>query len=252
MNDDRISRLLIDRGQELFNAPKQQIIPFSQHEEADALLNNIEEFPHAFVLGCIMDRQIRAELAWVIPYHLAKKLGNFQLSTLKNLTSNKIEKLMSEPDPLHRYPKVMAGNIYTGIRLIEDKYEGNAALIWEDKPSSATVVYRFLEFRGAGPKISTMATNILARDFKVPLSDYYSIDISPDVHVKRVFKRLGLIEKDHSNDILIYRAKSINPEFPGLLDLPTWEIGRNWCRPKNPQCDQCYMNAVCPFRLEKG
>ena len=50
---------------------------------------------------------------------------------------------------------------------------------------------RRLEFRGAGPKIATMAANLLARHLKVPFSDYYSIDISVDVQVRRVLSRLG-------------------------------------------------------------
>jgi endonuclease III len=54
------------------------------------------------------------------------------------------------------------------------------------------VVYRFLEFRGVGPKIASMPANILARHFKIPIADYYPIDISADVRVRRVFGRLGL------------------------------------------------------------
>ncbi|MFN8524828.1 MAG: hypothetical protein U0821_17160 [Chloroflexota bacterium] len=90
------------------------------------------------------------------------------------------------------------------------------------KPSSATIVRRFLQFRGAGPKIATMAANILVRDFKIPVSDRYSIDISADVHVRRVFTRLRLIGRDASDEELIYRARELNPAYPGVFDLPIW------------------------------
>src|SRR5690554_7296394 len=71
---------------------------------------------------------------------------------------------------------------------------------WRGNPSSAAVVYRFLQFDGVGPKIATMATNILARDFKIPMSDYYSVDISTDVHILRVLRRSGRSE-EHTSEL---------------------------------------------------
>ena len=126
-------------------------------------------------------------------------------------------------------------------------YQGNAANIWSNEPSSATVVRRFLEFDGAGIKIATMATNILARQYKIKLSDFYSIDISPDVHVKRIFYRTGLIDKkDKDNiDMIIYKAREIYPQFPGLIDFACWDIGRNWCTERKALCSECPLNEHC-------
>ena len=107
-------------------------------------------------------------------------------------------------------------------------------------------MYRFLELEGVGVKIATMAANILARDLKVPFSDYHSIDISPDRHVRRVFARLGLAREEAPDAELIYRARSLSPEFPGLLDLAAYEIGRDWCRPNKPICSMCLMRDICP------
>jgi endonuclease III len=108
------------------------------------------------------------------------------------------------------------------------------------------VVYRFLQFEGVGPKIGSMAANILAREFKMPFADYFSIDISADVHVRRVFSRLGLCAADATVEQVIYKAKALHPEFPGMMDLPSWEIGRNWCKARGPECDGCYMRDLCP------
>jgi len=90
-----------------------------------------------------------------------------------------------------------------------------------------------LEFKGIGIKIATMATNILARRFKIPIADYIYLDISPDVHVKRVFKRLGFIPKDAGNDELVSCARELSTKHPGAFDFPTWKIGKSWCHPKN-------------------
>lgn len=240
-----ISHILVDKGKTLFDSPR-EFVSFTSDHQADLLLNDLASTPHAFVLACVMDRLIKAELAWSIPYRIARKVGNFEFNTLSALKLKEIESLMTDPEPLHRFPLEMAKNFYLAVQTIADKYKGNAAAIWSGKPSSAEVVYRFLEFRGVGQKIATMATNILARNFKVELSDYYSIDISVDVHIRRVFIRLGLISADASNEQVIFRARALSPEFPGLLDLPVWEIGRTWCKPSEPKCLDCYMQHVCP------
>ena len=64
--------------------------------------------------------------------------------------------------------------------------------------------------------------------------------------VKRVFNRLGFISDSASDDELLYAARELNPTYPGIFDFFCWEIGRNWCRPNNPKCEDCYLNKVCP------
>ncbi len=143
----------------------------------------------------------------------------------------------------------MAGVFYSAVVLIHEQYQDNAANIWNDNPTSATLNRRFLEFKGVGIKIASMAANILSRNFKIPMKDRIYINVSPDIHVKRVFARLGLISEEASNDELIYRARELNPEYPGVFDFPTWEIGRNYCRPRNPACNDCYLDPWCPHEI---
>jgi endonuclease III len=170
---------------------------------------------------------------------------------LRTLSVEDVDHLMREPEPLHRFVAKMANHFYSAVQRIQNSYAGNAAYIWSDKPSSAEVVYRFLEFEGIGPKIGSMATNILARDFKIPFSDYYSIDISADVHVRRVFHRLGLCAENVTVEQVIYKARALYPDFPGMMDLPCWEIGRNWCKSRGPVCSACYMNDLCPTTRQR-
>lgn len=242
--DSIIAAELVQRGQRLFSAPATPV-SFTKEAGADALLNDLANYPHAFVLACVMDRQIKAERAWAIPYRLAQSLGDFSLERLLQVTPAKLKALIVRLQ-LHRFPDTMSRNFSEAVRYIHLAYDGRADRIWQGRPPSAEVVFRFLQFEGVGPKIATMAANILARDFKVPLADHFSIDISADVQVRRVFQRLGLVGEGAGTDAVIYRARALHPEFPGLMDFPAWEIGREWCRPINPDCRLCYMRTLCP------
>ena len=245
MNEKAIRDRLVEHGQTLFRAPK-ALIQFTKEPQADALLNDLTDHPHAFVLACVMDRQIKAERAWVIPYRISVKIGGFSMERLNALSRADVRRLMAEPEPLHRFVDTMADHFHSAVQRIQSNYAGDAARMWAGRPSSAEVVYRFLEFDGVGPKIGSMAANILAREFKIPLADYFSIDISADVHVRRVFARLGLCACDATVEQVIYKAKALHPEFPGMMDLPSWEIGRNWCKSRGPECAGCYMKDLCP------
>jgi len=245
MNEKNIRDRLVDHGQRLFHAPK-QMIQFTKVLEADALLNDLTAHPHAFVLACVMDRQVKAEKAWVIPYRISEKLGGFSMDTLRPLSRADVKNLMTQPKPMHRFVDKMSGFFQSAVQRISTEYAGDAARIWTGKPSSAEVIYRFLEFDGVGPKIGSMATNILAREFKVAFADYFSIDISADVHVRRVFTRLGLCAANATVEQVVYKAKALYPEFPGMMDLPCWDIGRNWCKARGPECAECYMKDLCP------
>ena len=250
MSENSIRDRLIEHGQTLFRAPKQPI-PFTREPQADALLNDLDNYPHALVLACVMDRQIKAERAWLIPYLISKKIGGFSMEKLIALSPDDVNHLMKEPEPLHRFVDIMSAHFYSAVQRIKNNYGGDAALIWKGEPSSAEVVYRFLAFEGVGPKIASMAANILARELKIPFSDYYSIDISADVHVRRVFSRLGLCPTAATVEQVIYKARALYPKFPGMMDMPCWEIGRNWCKSRIPLCGDCYMNDLCPTANQK-
>ena len=213
------------------------------------LVNDIDDHPHAFVLACLMDRQVKAERAWSIPHHIRDEIGTFDITALASISLDEYIRIF-EHRKLHRFNKVMANCFLGAVERIVNVYNGDASKIWSDTPSSAKVVYEFLQFGGAGLKIATMAANILARDFKVPFSDYYSIDVSPDVHIMRIMKRAGLVSPEASIDSVVYKARAMCPEYPGIIDGACWEIGRTWCHPTAPDCKNCLVNDVCKKCLE--
>ena len=236
--------LLVELAKKRFDTIDSQIVHFVKDDETNLFLNDLKNYPHAFVLSCLMDRQIKAEIAWQIPSKIKSILGSFDIIELGKLKLADYKDIFLEKK-LHRFNETMADVFYCGVQDICNKYGGDASIIWTNNPSSSTVVYRFLEFKGSGIKIATMAANILARQFRIEFSDYYSIDISPDVHIRRVMKRMGFVSDDASNEMIIYKARELNPEFPGIIDFSCWEIGRTWCHPTNPECENCLVRSEC-------
>ena len=55
-----------------------------------------------------------------------------------------------------------------------------------------------------------------------------------------------------NNDKIIYKAREMCPEFPGIIDYSLWEIGRKWCRPNDPECKNCIVTSECPMIINKS
>ena len=90
-----------------------------------------------------------------------------------------------------------------------------------------------------------MAVNILLRQFKVVINDKQWIDVSPDRHVIRVFKRTGIIRQEASKEEIIWKARELNPNYPGVFDLATFKIGKEFCKQTNPNCVDCPLTNEC-------
>ena len=240
-----ISQILFQKAKGLHEKPR-YLIPFTRIPASDALLNDIEHYPHYFVLGCIMDRQIVAEKAWNIPHIVSEYSGGREFSSFLTLTQEDVNEIFRERR-LHRFNQQMAFYFYRALRIIHSNYDDNASHIWKkDYPDCKEVIRRFSNFPGVGQKISTMATNILVRDFKVPLKNTSELDISVDSQVEKVFKRIGFVSPTASKEQIIEAARSIYPKYPGLADSLVWEIGRDWCKTDLSGCKKCYLNKFCP------
>ena len=75
-------KLLIEKSKKLFEEDK-AIVHLVNDEKQNKFLNDLENYPHAFVLACLMDKKIKAERAWAIPYKIYKELKSFDIYKLK-------------------------------------------------------------------------------------------------------------------------------------------------------------------------
>jgi uncharacterized HhH-GPD family protein len=237
-----VGRELAAYGQELASAGAVQVGgAFTDMPEADAL---VKASPEAFLIGVLFTQGIPAERAWAAPYLLRDRLGHLDLARLANERQSVAEAVARTP-ALHRFKRTLPGWVSDAAERVITCYGGRASRIWDDEPTAIELMERLAAFRGIGRKKAAMAVELLSRCMGVRVRDLEGGTVAYDTQVRRVFLRSGLVDRDTRSDVE-RAAAEVLPAGPGRLDLPAWLIGRRWCRPVGPLCDECRLADVCP------
>ena len=75
--------------------------------------------------------------------------------------------------------------------------------------------------------------------------------IKPDLQVRKVFLRLGLIGEKASIEDIIEVGKVMAEkvkERPCAVDWLLWRFGSEVCKTKNPLCDKCSFDESCSYK----
>ena len=244
-NAREVGARLREFGEELAAAGAAQVGGASTDlPEADALVKSSAE---AFLIGVLFTQGIPAERAWAGPWLLRERLGHLDLVRLAGERAA-VDEAFCRPPALHRFKHTIAGWVSDAASRLLECYGGDATRIWAPGSTVAEVGERLSAFRGVGRKKAAMAVEILTRHFGVRLAGAEEGTVAYDVHVRRVFLRAGLVERDTPADVAA-AARLACPEAPGTLDLPAWLVGREWCRPRDPRCEACRLGDVCPRRV---
>ena len=218
--------------------------PFSEWGELDEETRTlVQANPFAFLIAVAFDRGMPWQKAWRIPLEIKLK-GCLDPEWLASKGEAELVELLERLAVRPRYGG--ARTLSDAARLVCERFGGDAAAIWKDT-CPAQVEKTLQEIRGVGPGIASMATRILYDDFGCFRGQERQIDVKPDVHLLRVFQRLGFIDDDSEKEA-VRAARRLSPEFPGELDWPAWRIGQQWCHPRKPDCTGCPMDRVCAKR----
>lgn len=232
--------------------------------------------PLAPILGTICDQQIKADVAWAIPYHLAQWLKvnakEFKASVIRKIGREKIrewlDKHMSNQWPSgmslqnrEKWLDDISNYIILACRKIEEEYEDepdNIFMINNGRLSVPLVYFLLRQFSGIGPKKASM----IARDFgigwgwvrsvterlrekgiEITVEHPHFTEVPIDIHVKRVLKRIGFAKYQEPQDFQNL-ARLIYPTNPGLVDVFIWDLGREICKTR-PECEECPIQSIC-------
>ena len=137
----------------------------------------------------------------------------------------------------------------TNARIMTDKYNSDPRNIWKNAGVDE-IRNRLERFSGISVALSRMATNLLVRNYGVAGGQQVrsQLFLKPDILLKRVMYRVGFIENENERAVL--EAERIMKQdrilrSPADFDAAIWVIGREYCYPDNPDCENCPINHVC-------
>ncbi|WP_433121503.1 HhH-GPD-type base excision DNA repair protein [Micromonospora sp. CA-246542] len=138
--------------------------------EANRLL---ERSPLALLVGMVLDQQVSMEKAFSSPYVLAQRLGHdLNAAELAGYDTEALIALFATPPALHRFPKAMATRVQEVCRVLVERYDGDAALLWSGVADGPELLRRVADLPGFGKQKAQIFVALLGKRFGVTPQDW--------------------------------------------------------------------------------
>jgi uncharacterized HhH-GPD family protein len=133
--------------------------------EANELLSRS---PLALLIAMLLDQQVTLEKAFSGPLDLVRRLGHEpSAAELAEFDPGRLASIFSERPALHRYPRAMAARVQDMARLIVERYDGDAARLWQSAGSGAELLQRVSALPGFGALKAQIFVALLGKQLGV-------------------------------------------------------------------------------------
>jgi uncharacterized HhH-GPD family protein len=134
---------------------------FTDSDDANAL---IASDPMALLVGFALDQQVTVQKAFGGPLVIRERLGALDAATL---ASADLEAVFREKPAIHRYPGAMAKRVHDLAVHVRDRYDGDAARVWNDAADSGELRANLEGLPGFGEMKVKALGAVLAKRFGV-------------------------------------------------------------------------------------
>jgi uncharacterized HhH-GPD family protein len=134
-------------------------------DEADAL---IASDPMALLIGFVLDQQVTVQKAFQGPLALRERLGSIDAATL---VEAELEPVFRERPAIHRFPGAMARRVQELAIHVRDRYDGDAARIWNEAADTDELRERLAALPGFGEMKIKALGSVLAKRFGVEAAE---------------------------------------------------------------------------------
>ena len=175
--------------------------------------------PYLVLIACILSLRTNDRTTYPATLRMLKLA-----KTPQEMMKVNEEELAKAIYPVGFY-KNKAGQIIELSKILVEKYDGKVPCDIEE----------LCKFRGVGRKTANL---VLSEGFNEPA-------ICVDVHVHRIFNRLGYLKtKNPEESEFTLREKSLNKYWIPINSLLVTH-GQNVCKPLKPLCDKCPVEKYC-------
>jgi uncharacterized HhH-GPD family protein len=129
--------------------------------EADQLLTGDD---NALLIGMVLDQQVPMEKAFSGPLVIAQRMGgSFDVAKIAAMSEDEFVALCAQRPAIHRFPAAMGKRIYQVCRVLTDRYDGQAANLWNQARSGEEVKSNLAGLPGFGAEKAAIFTAVLGK-----------------------------------------------------------------------------------------
>jgi DNA-3-methyladenine glycosylase I len=171
---------------------------------------------------------------------ITKAFSNFNVHKVAKYTEKDVQRLMENPKIIRHKQKIKAtiSNAKKMERIIEEY--GSFLNYINSFSSLETLIEKLQGYYGGFSWIGEVNVYEFTKELGLPF-------IKPDIQVRKVFLRLGLINKKASLKEIVEIGKNIAmtvKEKPAVVDWALWSFGNKICKAK-PECGKCRLTKIC-------
>ena len=134
---------------------------FTDSDEANAL---IASDPMALLVGFALDQQVTVQKAFAGPLEIRERVGSLDAA---GLAEADLEEVFRQKPAIHRYPGAMAKRVHDLVVHIRDRYDGEAARVWEDAADGDELRANLEALPGFGEMKVKAIGSVLAKQFGI-------------------------------------------------------------------------------------
>jgi len=190
-------------------------------QKKSEFVNLMDSFndPYLVLIACILSLRTNDKTTYPATLRMLELA-----KTPQEMMNIKVEDLEKAIYPVGFY-KNKAGQIIELSKILVEKYDGKVPCDIDE----------LCKFRGVGRKTANL---VLSEGFNVPA-------ICVDVHVHRIFNRLGYLKTKSPEETEFALRKKLPQKYWIPINSLLVTHGQNVCKPVKPMCSICPVEKYC-------